>query len=540
MAEGFSPIDKGGGGDARAGPGGLGEGARSKDNGVGKVSYSERLKTNVRVDQRLKRNILEISLERTDKEAAFAVDTEDATRVLKTLGIDMITQVQGHQIQHKGQFSVISVWMTPGISLDRFCKDVSIRVTDGVMTGVIRPAGKKDVTVTIVGLDFNTPDTFVFDYLSRFGKVMDRAVIYSKYTEGSSKGKYNGERKFQVDFSKSNIRMGTFHIIDGCKVRVYYRGNIKTCGRCHRVAADCPGAGLARDCEAGNGARVFLSDHMKRLWDTIGFVPTNFELEDEDRSTDDVHQASLDLPNIREKHFSPKIKRPEPTTDEIERFDGITIKNIPKSIEDKDLFDFLFQSGVPDDHGIENIRVNKGDKNTWVIVDGLETEVVQKINKFLHFPVSRKKFFNVPIYCRPLRNMTPMKPAAKVVDNSNTVGEKESEEANQMKGIPGLTRSQQKKALRKAQSKRKDEDKKEAKKDGKMNRSSFLKSPADDFVFNDDGSSSDDETEEKGFFTKSPNDPDTPALLKYRIPPLKRQLTSPLEGNQKSRARSEI
>ena len=157
----------------------------------------------------------------------------------------------------------------------------------------------------------------------------------------------------------------------------------------------------------------------------------------------------------------------------------------------KDLFDFLFQSGVPDDHGIENIRVNKGDKNTWVIVDGLETEVVQRINKFLHFPVSRKKFFNVPIYCRPLRNMTPMKPAAKVVDNSNTVGEKESEEANQMKGIPGLTRSQQKKALRKAQSKRKDEDKREAKIDGKMNRSSFLKSPADDFVFNDDGSSSD-------------------------------------------------
>ena len=71
-----------------------------------------------------------------------------------------------------------------------------------------------------------------------------------------------------------------------------------------------------------------------------------------------------------------------------------------------------------------------------------------------------------------------------------------------------------------------------------MNRSNFLKTPANDFVFNDDDSSSDDETE-KGFFTKSPGDNDTPALLKYRIPGLKRQHTSPLEGNQKSRSRSE-
>ena len=161
------------------------------------------------------------------------------------------------------------------------------------------------------------------------------------------------------------------------------------------------------------------------------------------------------------------------------------------------------------------------------------------MNKSLHFPVSREKFFNVPIYCRPLRNMSPMKPAVKDVEKSNIGGkESEDESENQKKDIPGLTRSQQKKALKKAQNKKKDEDKKEAKKDVKMNRSNFLKTPADDFVFNDDDSSSDDETE-KGFFTKSPGDNDTPALLKYRIPGLKRQHTSPLEGNQKSRSRSE-
>jgi hypothetical protein len=52
------------------------------------------------------------------------------------------------------------------ISLDRFCKYISIKVTVGVMTGKIRPAGIKDVTVSVVGLDFNTPDLFVVDYFS--------------------------------------------------------------------------------------------------------------------------------------------------------------------------------------------------------------------------------------------------------------------------------------------------------------------------------------------------------------------------------------
>ena len=140
----------GGGGDHREGGGG---GDKSK------MSYSDRLKTNVRFDQRLIRNVLEITLEKTDKEAEFDVDGEDVARVAKTLGINITSQTPGYQLQ----YSIISVWMAPGIDLDRFCKDVNIKVTDNVITGMIRPSGKKEVTVSIVGLDFNTPDPFVFE-----------------------------------------------------------------------------------------------------------------------------------------------------------------------------------------------------------------------------------------------------------------------------------------------------------------------------------------------------------------------------------------
>ena len=74
------------------------------------------------------------------------------------------------------------------------------------------------MTVSIVGLDFNTPDTFVFEYLNKFGVLVNQSVIYSKIESGAWKGKYSGERKYQVDFSKATHNMGPYHLIDGCKV----------------------------------------------------------------------------------------------------------------------------------------------------------------------------------------------------------------------------------------------------------------------------------------------------------------------------------
>ena len=45
----------------------------------------------------------------------------------------------------------------------------------------IRPAGRNDVTVTAVGLDFNTPDAIVRDYLNKFGSVIGDTTVYSKF-----------------------------------------------------------------------------------------------------------------------------------------------------------------------------------------------------------------------------------------------------------------------------------------------------------------------------------------------------------------------
>ena len=259
--------------------------------------YSDKLKTSVTWDNRLKRNVLEISLEKDD-ESQDVIDQGSILRLFKTLGMSPEKDVEGYYQRNRS----IHVWLVNGINLDRFCMNESIKVANGIKTGFIRPSGKKEVTVTVSGLDFNTPDTFVMAYLDKFGNLANNRVIYDRYKEGPFAGKYNGDRKYQVDFTGGKIAMGTFHIIDGNRVKVFYPGNRKTCGRCHQTSDICKGEAIARECEKNGGIRVELTSHMRLLWRKVDFQPSEFNLETEN-STADVH--------IDERRaFSPLITRP--------------------------------------------------------------------------------------------------------------------------------------------------------------------------------------------------------------------------------------
>ena len=89
-------------------------------------TYAERLKTNVKYDQRLKRNVLEIVLEKTDREADHFIPQENISNVFKTIGIDVAKQVEGYQVKYDGKNSIISVWMFAGIGLEKFCVETII------------------------------------------------------------------------------------------------------------------------------------------------------------------------------------------------------------------------------------------------------------------------------------------------------------------------------------------------------------------------------------------------------------------------------
>ena len=123
------------------------------------MSYADRLKTNVRHDQRLKRNVLEITIEK-EKEVRIELDPATVARIMHSIGLDIGNQVEGYQIIY-GKVCIISVWVVKGVYLDRFCQRENIIVSKGVVTGTIGPAGRRDVIVTVAGVDFDTPDTLI-------------------------------------------------------------------------------------------------------------------------------------------------------------------------------------------------------------------------------------------------------------------------------------------------------------------------------------------------------------------------------------------
>ena len=205
------------------------------DKPVNVLSYADRLKTNVKFDQRLKRNVLEIEIEKVDKEADIVLSDDLVARVTRSIGLDISSQIEGYQVQY-GRTPVIHVWCSPGVDVMKYCFKESISISKGISTGRIRPAGKRDVMVSVTGLNFNTPDSLVQKYIKKFGgRLVTEQVIYGKFSEGPFTGKYNGDRHYQVDFSDAHTSMGSYHILDGHRIRVNFKGNIATCGRCHAI-----------------------------------------------------------------------------------------------------------------------------------------------------------------------------------------------------------------------------------------------------------------------------------------------------------------
>ena len=172
--------------------------------------------------------------------------------------------------------------------------------------------------------------------------------------------------------------MGSYHIIDGEKVSVKYRGQDRTCARCHKTESVCPGKAIARDC---NSARVLLSAHMEEHWDKVGYKPDTNNLNEVDE---------LDI----QVGMKPPEAAPEDSLrpDHSEKYTSVLINGFPKTAEEKDIIDILLEGGLPTDYKIENFK--KNDKNGQLIIDTLDPAVCISITNHIH----GNKFFNKKVY----------------------------------------------------------------------------------------------------------------------------------------------
>ena len=329
-----------------------------------KPLYSQQVKMRIQKSERLKRNVLEINLE--NEKNAEEINDETVAELFKNIGINM-TEVEGRQLVPKRIPRKLYVWFKEGVNIHKFCREECYRLARGVKTGAIKPMEKKDVEVTVRGLNLNTPDTMVMEYLGLFGKLVKNVAVYVKIQEGPLAGLKNGDRKYMMDFSDGR-NLGTYHLIDGANTHISYAGQRRTCARCHRTPAACPGSGIARTCEERGGLKTGLKEYMEKLWEEIGYKPAEFsrEIGEDDTESEDVE--------IRENEgFTPPYKnRPDMSETDRKNLTGISVRNLPSDLAEDQCQAFLEAHGVPANHS--DIKINRLKYSTTVDVEQLDAD----------------------------------------------------------------------------------------------------------------------------------------------------------------------
>ena len=77
--------------------------------------------------------------------------------------------------------------------------------------------------------------------------------------------KKNSDRTYLMHLGGITAPLGTYHLIDGVRIRINYRNCVPTCGRCYSTPEFCPGSGYARKCYEQGGQKLRLEDHIKWL-----------------------------------------------------------------------------------------------------------------------------------------------------------------------------------------------------------------------------------------------------------------------------------
>ena len=321
------------------------------------------------ISRRQKTNTLEVRLE-NETGSGSSLNTEEIERLLRRLKVNpsQFSMIQACPERK----NVVYITFVQGVDNTKFLANQtkSYILKEGIRTTTIRPVGKRDVLVTVYGLHPDTRDEGVIQYLSAYGEVNKKdPVVYGVYpgVPGSSiiAGKYNGNRSYMVEVKRNR---GTYHIIDGEKVTIKYRGQIKTCAKCHQSQHTCPGKGLARDCSA---ERVLLSDHMKNHWEEINFKPNTADMNEVDITTDDeIEKVSAS----QTKENKTSFKEPDPDT--LKKCTGVVI---PGDCDIGSLIRFLKECGLAEEFTQEDLLFKENRKTKTVYVHDLSPETSMKL-----------------------------------------------------------------------------------------------------------------------------------------------------------------
>ena len=269
------------------------------------------------------KNVFKIVLEK-DNSGPFFVSENECAKLLTKIGVIFSGsgQIEAVQVCPNGR-GVILVTLKANVMVDNFiCGDVILVTESGIRAVNIKPAGKREVIVTIKWLHPNNKDEGVINYLSKFGKVVSTKVTHCVYKEGPFQVLKNGDRSYKIEV-KPDKNIPTYHVLFGQKVTFRYPGQRQTCARCFKASNMCMGGGIAKRCEVAGGQRRDFSEYILEMWESVSYTPGEIEvasLYDDDGKIDfndiTVHQG--------ERVITPKQVKTQPS-----KWGGVSVKNFP-------------------------------------------------------------------------------------------------------------------------------------------------------------------------------------------------------------------
>ena len=117
---------------------------------------------------------------------------------------------------------------------------------------------------------------------------------------------------------------------------------------------------------------------------------------------------------MREKETNPlsilaNLPRAEVREEDTEKFSGITIANFSLDVAETDILEFIAEK-VSKGINKEDIKFNRDKRKITATITSIMTpSVIKDAIARISFPECKEKFFGKPLYCRPLKNLTPEK-----------------------------------------------------------------------------------------------------------------------------------
>ena len=263
------------------------------------------------------------------------ISTQDLIKV-----VDMIGNAAVIQIVIIGNEMKLNLKQNYDLGQLDSLKDRQIR-SKMKITGVKYVGKQREILITIVGLDSDTCDEAVLNYVDQFIETSSRKVMKHFHREKELMGIYNGKRTILARKIRNMDLVGSYHQIEDQCVRIFFNG-VKSCGYCFLSESTCAKNANFDECKwAHKSIRPNKEKQIMEMNKKLSNA-NNCNPKDTNRIVDPEIQretASGEENLSSETHISPnKDKRAVEKEDESQIAPGIQCQEASCEKEEPDIF----------------------------------------------------------------------------------------------------------------------------------------------------------------------------------------------------------